>query len=102
MVGQLTGKIGMGFLCDKIGVTGATTVGCISGAAGMVLLIMGSILALCGRISVWNRFCPGDGTTTGIDQANIWVERLQFDIFVCNDGNCAFRWPWYLYLWIYF
>lgn len=45
MVGQLTGKIGMGFLCDKIGVTGATTVGCISGAAGMVLLIMGSMSA---------------------------------------------------------
>lgn len=42
MIGQLTGKVGLGYLCDKIGVVGSTAAGCFCGAAGMVLLIMGT------------------------------------------------------------
>ncbi|HEX3011399.1 MAG TPA: MFS transporter [Syntrophomonadaceae bacterium] len=73
MVGQLAGKVGLGYLCDKVGVVGATTVGCIAGALGMVLLIMGTKNV---SLLYWAAFLFGIGFSLAMVQPPILVRQI--------------------------
>lgn len=83
MIGQLTGKVGLGYLCDKIGVIGSTAVGCVSGAAGMILLIMGSRNV---NMLYWAAFLFGIGFALAMVQPPILVRQ----IFGAKDYSAIF------------
>ncbi len=83
MIGQLIGKVGLGYLCDKFGVITSTTVGALSGVAGMILLVMGIHNA---SLLYWGAFLFGIGFALAMVQPPILVRQ----IFGSKDYSAIF------------